>query len=629
MMIVAAWLVYCVLIAGMLTLGAAAWERSARWSGRPARWGWLVALAGSVVLPWVLRLIPERGWVDAVPAAATMLRLDPLVMPSGAAPASVWSATDVALAGWVAVSVVMLVWVGVLFARLMRLSRRWRVAELEGGPVLMTRSIGPAALGVRRGMVVLPTWVMDLDAELRSLLLRHERAHVDAGDPRLLLGGLVLLAAMPWNPVVWLQVLRLRNAIELDCDARVLSGGADPARYGALLLEVGRRRSSHSLVMATFAEPRVFLEQRIRRIAQWPLQRRRGRAAVFATGALFLFVTALSARDPLQQMAGMSGDVSVDPAPVSSAVPMSDPAPSTDRMEAGSESVAGTGPATAGSTAGTGPAAAESSAGVGPAAAAAAAIPLRTADDVLAVTDTPPAAPVFTPMTRAPELLNATEVRNALERNYPPLLRDAGISGSPNVHMYIDTLGVVRRTLLSKTSGYPALDEAAIQIAQAMEFSSAYNRGQKVDVWVEIPIVFQASGAERSSPPARRPTPLGERVPPPQRAPALPAAAGQERQATQVDLGPELSNRAEVARALVHAYPPLLRDAGIGGSTLIWFLIDEEGTVRDTDIAKSSSYPALDQAALKVATAMRFTPARKSGRAIAAWVQIPIVFTAK
>src|SRR5690606_37970664 len=60
MMIVVAWAVYCVLIAALLTLGAAAWERSARWSGGAARWGWLAAAAGSVTLPWLVRLVPER-----------------------------------------------------------------------------------------------------------------------------------------------------------------------------------------------------------------------------------------------------------------------------------------------------------------------------------------------------------------------------------------------------------------------------------------------------------------------------------------------------------------------------------------------------------------------------------------
>lgn len=637
MMIVAVWLVYCVLIAGMLTLGAAAWERSASWSGRPARWGWLAALAGSVMLPWVLRLVPERGWVEAVPAATTVLWLDPLVIPTGAGRAAVWSATDVALASWVTASVVMLAYVGVLFARLMRLSRRWRVAELEGGPVLMTRTIGPAAVGVRRGMVVLPSWVMDLDAELRSLLLRHERAHVAAGDPRLLLGGLVLLAVMPWNPVVWLQVLRLRNAIELDCDARVLSAGADPARYGALLLEVGRRRSSHALVMATFAEPRVFMEQRIRRIAQWPLERRRGRAAIFATAGVFLFVTALSARDPLHQVVDGSGGIYGELAPVPGVVRLPASEPTPDAIEPAPDAAAG-----------------ETAGGAGGSAAEAAeAVPARRRDDLLAATDTPPLAPTFTPMTHAPELRNRLELRTVLESNYPPLLRDAGIGGSPVVHVYIDTLGIVQRTLLAKSSGYPALDEAAVSVAQVMKFSSALNRGNKVGVWVQIPIVFTPLPSERNArllvelrhqALARRPAPLGERVPaastpePPPRERVSPArtpeppprsATVQERQATDVDTLPQLVNRQEVGRALVRAYPPLLRDAGIGGSAVIWFLIDAEGTVRETALAASSGYPALDTAALHVASLMRFTPAQKDGRPTTAWVRIPIVFAAK
>ncbi|MGH7447379.1 MAG: energy transducer TonB [Longimicrobiales bacterium] len=102
------------------------------------------------------------------------------------------------------------------------------------------------------------------------------------------------------------------------------------------------------------------------------------------------------------------------------------------------------------------------------------------------------AAPVFTPMTVRPELQNRADIQRALVRNYPPLLRDAGIGGSPTVHFFIDENGRVLRTLLSQTSGYPALDEAAIAVAQQMKFSPALNRDKKVQVWVEIPIVFTA-----------------------------------------------------------------------------------------------------------------------------------------
>jgi periplasmic protein TonB len=101
-------------------------------------------------------------------------------------------------------------------------------------------------------------------------------------------------------------------------------------------------------------------------------------------------------------------------------------------------------------------------------------------------------APTFTPMTVRPELKNSAAVQAALVRNYPPLLRDAGIGGSPVVWFFIDENGRVIRTQLSKGSGYTALDEAALKISEMMQFSPAFNRDKKVPVWVEIPIVFTA-----------------------------------------------------------------------------------------------------------------------------------------
>jgi TonB family protein len=101
-------------------------------------------------------------------------------------------------------------------------------------------------------------------------------------------------------------------------------------------------------------------------------------------------------------------------------------------------------------------------------------------------------APTFTPMTVRPELRNQAEVQRALVRNYPPLLRDAGIGGTPVMWFFIDENGRVLRTQLSRSSGYPALDEAAQAVAQIMNFSPALNRDRRVQVWVEIPIVFTA-----------------------------------------------------------------------------------------------------------------------------------------
>jgi protein TonB len=101
------------------------------------------------------------------------------------------------------------------------------------------------------------------------------------------------------------------------------------------------------------------------------------------------------------------------------------------------------------------------------------------------------AAPVFTPYTVKPELLNRTAVSAALVRNYPPLLRDAGIGGTVLTWLLIDEAGTVIKTQVKEGSGHEALDQAALKVADIMKFSPALNRDQKVKVWIALPIVFK------------------------------------------------------------------------------------------------------------------------------------------
>lgn len=100
--------------------------------------------------------------------------------------------------------------------------------------------------------------------------------------------------------------------------------------------------------------------------------------------------------------------------------------------------------------------------------------------------------PVFTPYTVAPELRNRAEVQRALVRFYPPLLRDAGIGGQVLVWFFIDEHGKVQNTRLRESSGHTALDEAAMRVAEIMEFRPAVNRDRNVPVWVALPITFSA-----------------------------------------------------------------------------------------------------------------------------------------
>ena len=100
-------------------------------------------------------------------------------------------------------------------------------------------------------------------------------------------------------------------------------------------------------------------------------------------------------------------------------------------------------------------------------------------------------APTFTPFTVAPEIQNRTEVIRAMEREYPPLLRDAGIGGTVRVYFFIDENGQVQDRRIDQSSGHQALDQAALNVAGVYRFSPALNRDKKVPVWVSFPITFQ------------------------------------------------------------------------------------------------------------------------------------------
>jgi protein TonB len=101
------------------------------------------------------------------------------------------------------------------------------------------------------------------------------------------------------------------------------------------------------------------------------------------------------------------------------------------------------------------------------------------------------AAPTFTPFTVGPAILNRSEVQRAMERAYPPLLRDAGIGGRAVVWFFIDENGTVQDNRIFESSGHQALDDAALAVADVYRFSAALNRDKKVPVWVQFPITFQ------------------------------------------------------------------------------------------------------------------------------------------
>ncbi|HEU4629611.1 MAG TPA: M56 family metallopeptidase [Gemmatimonadaceae bacterium] len=328
---IAAWMLYAGAAALLLTLAAAAAERAARALGTATRWAWLGALVLSL-------LGPAAGWwwgsraAPAVPAATAvaddaaspdaLLALAEAGSPSAfdallaratlhVAPGAAWSALDGPLgAVWAAGSLALLISLALAQRRLRRARREWRPAVVGGARVLVAGRTGPAVAGVWRTAVVLPEWALAADAALLGLMLAHEREHQRAGDPRLLALATLAVALQPWNPALWYQRRRLRLAVEVDCDRRVLRRHPDVARYGALLLEVGRRAGAPALPLAALTSTTSSLERRIRIMTMRRPRHALAQGTALLTASALVATAALAMPRPAQPPVTASGTVS-------------------------------------------------------------------------------------------------------------------------------------------------------------------------------------------------------------------------------------------------------------------------------------------------------------------------------
>jgi protein TonB len=90
-----------------------------------------------------------------------------------------------------------------------------------------------------------------------------------------------------------------------------------------------------------------------------------------------------------------------------------------------------------------------------------------------------------------PEIRNRGDLQRLLERNYPAMLKDAGIGGTTVLWVFINETGSVQNTKVTQSSGYEKLDEAAREVMEQIQFSPALNRDQKVPVWIQLPVTWQ------------------------------------------------------------------------------------------------------------------------------------------
>ena len=74
------------------------------------------------------------------------------------------------------------------------------------------------------------------------------------------------------------------------------------------------------------------------------------------------------------------------------------------------------------------------------------------------------------------------------------------------------------------------------------------------------------------------------------------------------------------------SYPYLSRRAREEGVVLLRVLVTDAGRAGELLVQHSSGSSRLDQAALATVRRWRFVPARQAGRAVEAWVLVPVTF---
>jgi bla regulator protein blaR1 len=242
----------------------------------PRRWIWCLSIAASTIIPPVYRARHNASLTAMAQQAAeqgsshhmagiTRHALDPAwwsrTESLDTAINQLWllSSGTLLLLGLVSMGrVTYLVW-----RSRARHERPSRAEVLDGVPVVITESLGPATVGLVRSRVLIPRWVLALPMIQRRYVLRHEDEHRRAQDARLLFFASLPLLLVPWNLPLWWQVRRLRLAIEMDCDTRVVAALGDAPRYGDLLLKVALAESRGPRLQPAFLGRVGMLERRL------------------------------------------------------------------------------------------------------------------------------------------------------------------------------------------------------------------------------------------------------------------------------------------------------------------------------------------------------------------------------
>jgi hypothetical protein len=280
-------MVYTTAVSLLCGLAALAIERAAAMASAPRRGLWAAAMVISLAGPAAMTLsahgpragtstgeavplAPAKPTSQAIPFPTLLIAAQPQrIRHSLGVPVSVsfersarwwWAGASMLLCG--------LYCGGAL--RLVHARRNWSRRAVGKYQVFVWKDLGPAVFGLIRPAIVVPRWLLDEPGATLEAALTHEHQHIAARDPALLMGALLLVLLTPWNLPLWWQLRRLKLAMEVDCDTRVLRTGMDRRLYADTLLHINQHARAMPLAAMAIVGRISQIEQRIRAMMAEP-----------------------------------------------------------------------------------------------------------------------------------------------------------------------------------------------------------------------------------------------------------------------------------------------------------------------------------------------------------------------
>ena len=180
------------------------------------------------------------------------------------------------------------------------------------------RAVMPMTWGWHRPVILLPAGASSWRSERRSVVLRHELAHVKRADVVTQLLARLACAVYWFNPLVWFAAYRLRVERERACDDAVLQLGTRASDYANHLLDIARehRAPGLSASAAVAMARRSQLEGRMLAILAPGIRRATSRStAILAAALLTGAALAVSALTPAAQPGGTAPETGVQASP--------------------------------------------------------------------------------------------------------------------------------------------------------------------------------------------------------------------------------------------------------------------------------------------------------------------------